>query len=128
MDDGFVPLDGNEVLYIRDGRILMSNPTFKVSEFLDALAQTISDREDDWPEEKEAWFAEGLNCEVLRFGTMGWQRGKVRIRIEFCPQKALDRAPDRAPRREPEREPERNRRLRPPEEFYPDEGMGPDEY
>ncbi len=87
MDDQFQPLSDDEVLFISMGRVLMSNPTFKVGEFLDALAQAISDREDDWSDENEGWFGEGLECEALRFGTRGWQRGRVRIRLEFCPDK-----------------------------------------
>lgn len=80
-------LNGDEVLFIRAGRVLMSNPTFKVSEFLDALAQLISEQEEVWSEEQEGWFtSRGAQCEVLRFGNQGWQRGRVRIRLEFCPE------------------------------------------
>jgi len=85
MDEQFEPLDNDEVLFISVGRVLMANPTFKVGEFLDALAQAISDREEDWAEENEGWFGDGLACESLRFGTKGWEKGKVRIRLEFCP-------------------------------------------
>ncbi|HCF30516.1 MAG TPA: KGK domain-containing protein [Cyanobacteria bacterium UBA11049] len=30
-------------------------------------------------------FTEGIDCEVLRLGAKGWQKGKVRINLEFCP-------------------------------------------
>jgi hypothetical protein len=83
----FRVLSNDEVLFIQAGRVLMSNPTFKVGEFLDALAQLVSEREDDWSEDNEGWFGEGLDCEALRFGNQGWQRGRVRIRLEFCPTK-----------------------------------------
>lgn len=79
-------LNDDEVLYVSSGRVLMSNPTFKVEEFLDALAQAISEREGEWSEEYEGWFGEGLRCEVLRLATQGWQRGRVRIRLEFFPE------------------------------------------
>ncbi|NJN85089.1 MAG: KGK domain-containing protein [Leptolyngbyaceae cyanobacterium SL_7_1] len=85
MDQEFGLLQDSEVLHITRGRILMSNPTFRVNEFLDALAQLISDQEDEWTEETEGWFNHGLACEVLRLGNQGWQRGRVRIRLEFCP-------------------------------------------
>ncbi|WP_421655761.1 KGK domain-containing protein [Leptothermofonsia sp. ETS-13] len=85
MNDQFQPLDDDEVLFVSVGRVLMTNPTFKVGEFIDALAQAISDREQDWDDANEGWFGNGLECEALRFGTKGWQRGKVRIRLEFCP-------------------------------------------
>lgn len=80
-------LRDDEVLFVRGGRILVSNPTFKVSELLDALAQLVSEQEGEWSEEQEGWFTErGARCEVLRFGNQGWQRGRVRIRLEFCPE------------------------------------------
>jgi hypothetical protein len=40
-------------------------------------------------EHNEWWFSEGGECEVLRPGPQGWQKGKIRIRVkvdlEFCP-------------------------------------------
>ncbi len=88
MDNEYGLLSDDEVLFIRTGRILMSNPTFKVSEFLDALAQLISEQEGEWSDEREGWFTEqGQSCEVLKFGNQGWQRGRVRIRLEFCPDR-----------------------------------------
>jgi hypothetical protein len=85
MDKEYGMLNDDEVLFVNFGRILMSNPTFKVSEFLDALAQLVSEREAEWSEENEGWFGDGLECEALRLGNQGWQRGRVRIRLEFCP-------------------------------------------
>ncbi|NJN49239.1 MAG: KGK domain-containing protein [Alkalinema sp. RL_2_19] len=78
MSNPFVPLDDDEVVYISNGRILLDNPTFKVGELLDALAQLVSDREADWSEDHEAWFSEGSDCEVLRLSGSGWQRGRIR--------------------------------------------------
>lgn len=86
MNGGFGILSEDEVLFVRAGRVLMSNPTFKTGEFLDALAQLISESEEEWSEDQEGWFSDrGARCEVLRFGNQGWQRGRVRIRLEFCP-------------------------------------------
>jgi hypothetical protein len=33
------------------------------------------------------WFSEGKDCEILKIGAKGWQKGKVRLRVslEFCP-------------------------------------------
>ncbi|WP_049557908.1 KGK domain-containing protein [Limnoraphis robusta] len=33
------------------------------------------------------WFNEGKNCEILKMGSTGWQKGKVRLKVivEFCP-------------------------------------------
>lgn len=88
MDKDYGLLGDDEVMFVRSGRVLMANPTFKVSEFLDALAQLISEQEGEWSDEREGWFNErGQTCEVLRFGNQGWQRGRVRIRLEFCPER-----------------------------------------
>lgn len=88
MDNEYGLLGEDEVLYVRSGRVLMANPTFKVSEFLDALAQMVSEQEREWSDEREGWFTnQGQSCEVLRFDGQGWQRGRVRIRLEFCPER-----------------------------------------
>ncbi|MBW4582866.1 MAG: KGK domain-containing protein [Tildeniella nuda ZEHNDER 1965/U140] len=102
MDNQFEPLNNDEVLFINVGRVLMVNPTFKVGEFIDALAQAISDRESDWSDDNEGWFGEGLPCEALRFGTAGWQRGRVRLRLEFSPEVGKPKMLD-VPRDKPRR-------------------------
>ncbi|MER3433870.1 MAG: KGK domain-containing protein [Leptolyngbya sp. ERB_1_1] len=103
MDNGFTPMNDDEVLFVDRGRVLMNNPTFKVSEFLDQLAQVVSDQSNDWSEDNEAWFEDGLECEALRFNSgTGWQRGKVRIRLEFAPLRPQERLPERSSARQPE--------------------------
>jgi KGK domain len=96
MDEGYTPLYDDEVLFVDRGRVLMNNPTFKVSEFLDALAEVVNDREPDWTEASEGWFSDGLECETLRFNGNGWQRGKIRIRLEFLPTKPPQQLPERS--------------------------------
>ncbi len=95
MANPFHPLDDDEVVYIGAGRILLDNPTFKVGELLDALAQLVSDREADWSEDHEGWFTDGADCEVLRLNGSGWQRGRIRMRVEFAPSKIQERLPER---------------------------------
>ena len=36
---------------------------------------------------EQYWFREGINCEILKIGSKGWRKGKVRLRVslEFCP-------------------------------------------
>ncbi|MCL6433725.1 MAG: KGK domain-containing protein [Leptolyngbyaceae cyanobacterium HOT.MB2.61] len=118
MNDQFQPLDDDEVLFVSVGRVLMTNPTFKVGEFIDALAQAISDREQDWDDANEGWFGNGLECEALRFGTKGWQRGKVRIRLEFCPDQ--DPAPKLLDSRRKERRPSETPDLRYEDVYRPE--------
>lgn len=126
MDQGFSPLNDDEVLYVNRGRVLMPNPTFKVIELLDALAQLISETEADWTEDCEGWFTDGLPCEVLRFGNQGWQRGRVRLRVEFMPvnPKLLREAqPRRAREDRPAREDYAQR-----EDIYPQSYRNEDDY
>ncbi|MBD1908400.1 hypothetical protein NDI37_03955 [Funiculus sociatus GB2-A5] len=35
----------------------------------------------------ERWFVEGIDCEILKIGASGWQKGKVKIKttLEFIP-------------------------------------------
>lgn len=37
----------------------------------------------------EKWFGEGIDCEILSVGAQGWQKGKIKLKlnvtIEFCP-------------------------------------------
>ncbi|MEG3903729.1 KGK domain-containing protein [Microcoleus sp. B4b_D2] len=37
--------------------------------------------------QQQQWFGNGINCEALKIGAKGWQKGKVKIRVilEFCP-------------------------------------------
>ncbi|MEG3867556.1 KGK domain-containing protein [Microcoleus sp. K1-B6] len=36
---------------------------------------------------QQQWFRDGIDCEALKIGAKGWQKGKVKIRVivEFCP-------------------------------------------
>ena len=37
----------------------------------------------------DKWFGKGIECEILRVGAQGWQKGKIKLKlnvtIEFCP-------------------------------------------
>lgn len=41
----------------------------------------------------EKWLSDGINCEILKIGAKGWQKGKVRIKLniglEFCPDEPV---------------------------------------
>ena len=135
MQRDFELLNDDEVLYVRSGRVLIANSTFKVSEFIDALAQAALDQEEEWTEEQEGWFTErGQRCEVLRFGRQGWQRGRVRIRLEFCPaeerpkllQESLPRREGNPPRDETYRRSNRDETYR--ADNYPPSNYPPSNY
>lgn len=54
---------------------LMYQCTFKVSEFMTILQSKLLE---------ERLFADGMDCELLSEGK-AWTKGKVRMRLEFCP-------------------------------------------
>ncbi len=46
-------------------------------------------RHNNIPISNQEWFRDGIECEVLKIGSKGWQKGKVKINLqvclEFCP-------------------------------------------
>jgi len=91
VDNHFEPLAIGEVLSIDESaQILIGHRTFRVGEFADALKKQMQSIQ-GWTKDKDAWFGEeGISCEVLRFTANGWQKGKVRLHLEFCPQEFED--------------------------------------
>ncbi|NEO28317.1 MAG: hypothetical protein F6K03_15910, partial [Kamptonema sp. SIO4C4] len=86
MENQFEPLEGGEVLFVENSaQVLIGHNTFRVSEITEALKQYARSQGKE-TETLDDWLSpDGLTCEVLRFGAQGWQRGKVRISVEFAP-------------------------------------------
>lgn len=90
MTNNFEPLESYDVLSIRfdgENKEMFLHPTFRVSDLIEkineALYYGISD------EEKEQFLdRKGILCEVLKSGAKGWQKGRIRLNIEFCPDEA----------------------------------------
>lgn len=61
------------------------NINFKVCQVSNGRAQWI----DISPNQ---WFRDGIDCEILKLGAKGWQKGKVKINLkvslEFCPDES----------------------------------------
>ncbi len=83
MGDRFEHLDRDEVISIdkSEDRCLISHATFKVGELVDAIQTKIIGQYDKNP----AWMNEGVEAEILKFGAKGWQKGKLKIALEFYP-------------------------------------------
>jgi hypothetical protein len=80
--NNFALLDRNEVLSVESvelSQYLDLPPTLRVVEFVEAIAQQLLSHEE------AHLFSKGMPCEVLKFGERNWQKGKIRVSIEFCP-------------------------------------------
>ncbi len=82
MNNKFQPLSQDDVVCVTSGHILMPHPTFKVGEFITKMKQVLSLKD----EHKEKWLGNGQVCQILQPGSSEWQKGKIRISLEFCPE------------------------------------------
>ncbi|MBD1995878.1 KGK domain-containing protein [Leptolyngbya sp. FACHB-541] len=77
MNSKFKRLDQNAVISSKENvSRLIYHTTFKVTELLEAIQNHTG--------EHKEWLGEGMDCEVLSLN-QGWQKGKVRWSLEFCP-------------------------------------------
>jgi len=82
MGNGFEALSQDDVMSIYPEvfqQLNVSN-TFKAVHLLESIKVYIGSKTIE-----ASLFDEAINCEVLRLGNKRWQKGKVRIRLEFCP-------------------------------------------
>lgn len=87
MSDKFEHLEREDVVSVYSSQILITNRTFTVSELIAALMPVIKkESATTWTEDKEQWFREGLECKMLKPGAKSWERGKVRLTLEFTPE------------------------------------------
>jgi KGK domain len=94
MSDSFNSLDSGEVISIqKDSQVLVGHRIFRVSELNDAISTHLKNSVDGWNEEKSNWFTtQGIDCEALRFGSNAWQKGRIRLCLEFCPDETTTSA------------------------------------
>jgi KGK domain len=90
MNDRFESLESGEVISVQhDTLVLSGHRTFRVGELNEAIASHLKQAISNWSEENNGWFTpEGLECEALRFGSKGWQKGRIRLCLEFCPDES----------------------------------------
>ena len=86
MSDKFQRLEREDVVSVYAGEILVNHRTFTVDEFMTALMQCLEEQLGEMEDDQEKWFGEGLGCKLLKPGGKSWERGKVRITLEFCPE------------------------------------------
>jgi hypothetical protein len=87
MNDRFESLASGEVVSVQhDAQVLSGHRTFRVGELSESIESHLAQAIADWNEQKKAWFSDrGIDCEALRFGSNGWQKGRIRLCLEFCP-------------------------------------------
>ncbi|MGA9380804.1 MAG: KGK domain-containing protein [Phormidium sp.] len=80
MENKFEPLDlENDVISGISEEILEGRRTFTGEELLKSLRESFNPREEEY-----AFFENGIDCKILQPGK-NWQKGKIRINLEFCP-------------------------------------------
>jgi hypothetical protein len=94
MNDRFESLEHGEVVSVQhDTQVLSGHRTFRVGELSDAIKSHLESAIANWSEEKNGWFDDrGIECEALRFGSTGWQKGRIRLCLEFCPDEPNSQA------------------------------------
>ncbi|NES71079.1 MAG: hypothetical protein F6K24_40665, partial [Okeania sp. SIO2D1] len=72
-----------DVVSIYGNEIFVKNRTFTVNEFLTEMKKALQAQLTD---EKENWLTNGIDCKILKPGAKSWQRGKIKITLEFEPE------------------------------------------
>jgi hypothetical protein len=93
MSQEFTSLKPHEVISCEMRyQIGLKNPTSTVQEFLQVIANALQHYSGynistiEWNSNRRLWFStEGIRGEALRFEKKGWQSGRLRLSIEFCP-------------------------------------------
>lgn len=78
---GFQPSDEDVVSMHMSYSVLIKAQTFKISEYVETLKYN-SLASFKMPGE---WFEQGVPCNYLKASGGGWQKGKLRLRLEFVP-------------------------------------------
>ncbi|MCT7983445.1 hypothetical protein NG796_09070 [Laspinema sp. A4] len=93
MSSKFEPVNDEEVVSIPQAnqRIpSLNHPMIKFGDLRGALIKVIKGyflSASSDADEKLKWLGDGVDVEILKYGSPGWKKGKLRIKInlEFCP-------------------------------------------
>lgn len=81
-------LQENDIVWIEteNDPFVIKYKTFRAGEFVTELGQQCENIEDSSDDRtRHSWFCEGMDCQVL-IPNKPWQKGKVRICLEFIPE------------------------------------------
>jgi len=91
MNEEFMPLDEQEIMRVAYDSLgrelnLNSNGFDSIPMTTEQFRAAVQRRLAVSREKKSDLFNEGADCEVMKFGAKGWQKGKVRVKmtVEFC--------------------------------------------
>jgi KGK domain len=78
----------NQFQPLADGEVVSVNNTYRVSDLAAEIRSKVAASLAEWSDDQ------GIDGEALRFGSKGWEKGKVRLHlsIEFCPNDAAAQA------------------------------------
>lgn len=96
MNDEFKQLNNGEILSLNHqdvGRQLnLSSHGFadlqiKVEHFTEVITRRLNFKD----AQGQSLLDQGINCQVVKFGSPGWQKGRLRAKVvlEFCPDEPL---------------------------------------
>ncbi|MFH7025920.1 MAG: KGK domain-containing protein [Heteroscytonema crispum UTEX LB 1556] len=81
MEIRFESLSDDDVISVNAGKQnIIAHTTFKVSEFTRQMVNKLTENDN-----QRKWFFESADCQVLKPGVRGWQNGKIRFSLQFCP-------------------------------------------
>lgn len=87
MSNRFEPLGPDDVVSVSE-HLIVNHLTFQVNEFMDEVRGALMHYAGS-DDEQAKLTGEGSLCKVLRPGK-SWQKGKLRLRLEFCPDEPED--------------------------------------
>jgi len=70
-------LNPDDVVSVENSQNVVGSQTFKVQELMQKLRNQVGASLEQWNE--------GIECEVLKADSLGWQTGKVCIGLRFIP-------------------------------------------
>ncbi|MEH2446752.1 MAG: KGK domain-containing protein [Nostoc sp.] len=86
-------LSDEDVVSMAQDTNLTEASTLTGEELMETVANLVFQKTRLEEDEVKGWAANGVNCKVLLTQGGGWQKGKIRIRFEFVPDKPTPTKP-----------------------------------
>ncbi|MEH2347591.1 MAG: KGK domain-containing protein [Nostoc sp.] len=86
-------LSDEDVVSMAQDANFVGAPTCTGEELMECLESLVYQYSSLHEDKASAWAANGVNCKLLLAQGGGWQKGKIRIRFEFIPDKPTSTKP-----------------------------------